>query len=53
MTNSFASSHDKHMQIYFFCIKRQANNDFLKEVESTALRKHSYVFLNPLNPTFI
>ena len=25
----------KSLQIYFFCVKRQAKNDFLKDVEST------------------
>ena len=34
MTNGFALNHDKSLQIYF-CIKPQAKNDFLKEVEST------------------
>ena len=34
MTNGFALNHDKHLQIYFFCVKRQAKNDFLKDVES-------------------
>ena len=35
MTNSFAFNHDKSLQIYFFRVKRQAKNDFLKDVEST------------------
>ena len=35
MTNSFALNHDKSLQIYFFCVKRQAKNDFLKDVKST------------------
>ena len=35
MTNGFALNHDKSLQIYFFCVQRQANNDFLKYVEST------------------
>ena len=35
MTNGFALNHDKSLQIYFFCIKRQAKKDFLKDVEST------------------
>ena len=35
MTNGFALSHDKKLQISFFCVKRQAKNDFLKDVEST------------------
>ena len=26
---------DKSLQIYFFCVKRQAKNDILKDVEST------------------
>ena len=34
MTNGFALNHDKNLQIYF-CVKRQAKNDFLKDVEST------------------
>ena len=35
MTNSFALYHNKSLQVYFFCVKRQAKNDFLKDVEST------------------
>ena len=35
MTNGFALNHDKSLQIYFFCVKRQAKIDFLKDVEST------------------
>ena len=35
MTNGFALYYDKSLQIYFFCVKRQAKNDFLKDVEST------------------
>ena len=35
MTNGFALNHDKSLQIYFFCVKRQAKNDFLKDIEST------------------
>ena len=34
MTNGFALNHDKNLQIYYFCVKRQAKNDFLKDVES-------------------
>ena len=34
MTDGFALNHNKSLQIYFFCIKRQAKNDFLKDVES-------------------
>ena len=37
MTNGFALNHDKNLQIYFFCVKRQAKNDFLKNVESTVI----------------
>ena len=35
MTNGFALNCDKSLQIYFFCVKRQAKIDFLKDVEST------------------
>ena len=36
----FALNHNKSLRIYFFCVKRQAvkrqaKNDFLKDVEST------------------
>ena len=41
MTNGFALNHDKNLQIYFFCVKRQAKNDFLKDVESTVTLSHS------------
>ena len=34
MTNGFALNHEKSLQIYF-CVKLQAKNDFLKDVEST------------------
>ena len=34
MTNGFALNCDKSLQIYF-CVKRQAKIDFLKDVEST------------------
>ena len=34
MTNGFGLNHDKSLQIYFFCVKRQAKNNFLKDVES-------------------
>ena len=33
-TNGFALNQDKILQIYFFCVKHQAKNDFLKYVES-------------------
>ena len=36
MTNGFALNPDKSLQIYFFCVKHQAKNIFLKDVESTA-----------------
>ena len=35
MTNESALNHDTSLQIYFFCVKRQSKNDFLKDVEST------------------
>ena len=35
MTNGFALNYDKNLQIYFFFVKRQVKNDFLKDVEST------------------
>ena len=35
MTNGFALNHDKSLQIYFFCVKCQAENDFLKDVKSS------------------
>ena len=36
MTNGFALYHDKNLQIYFSCVKRQAKkNDFLKDGKST------------------
>ena len=37
MTNGFALNHDKCLQIYFFCVKRQAKNNFLKDVKSTVM----------------
>ena len=37
MKNGFAFNHDKSLQIYFFCVKRQARNNFLKDVESTVM----------------
>ena len=33
--NGFILKLDKSLQIYFFCVKRQAKNDFLKDVENT------------------
>ena len=35
MTNGFALNNDKSLQIFFFCVKRQAKHDFLKDVKST------------------
>ena len=37
MTNGFALNHDKNLKIYFFCVKRQAKNDFPKDVESSVV----------------
>ena len=37
MTNGFALNHDKSLQMYFFCVKRQAENDFPNNVESTVV----------------
>ena len=37
MVNGFALNHDKSLQIYFICIKSQAKNEFLKDVESTVV----------------
>ena len=42
MTNGFALNHDKSLQIYFLCVKHQAKNDFLKDVESTVTLKTSF-----------
>ena len=39
--NGFAFNHDKSLQIYFFCVKRRAKNDFLKDVESIVDDMHS------------
>ena len=36
-TNGFVLNHDKSLKIYFFCVKHQAKNDFLKDVESTVV----------------
>ena len=33
MTNAFALNHDKSLPAFFFCVKCQAKNDFLKDVE--------------------
>ena len=45
-TNSFALNHDKSLQIYFFCLKRQAKNDFLKDVESIVVLVNIPVYIN-------
>ena len=37
MTNGFALNHDKRLQIYYFCVKGQVKNNFLKDVESTVI----------------
>ena len=37
-TNSFALNYDKSLPIYFFCEKRQANNNFLKDDESPVVK---------------
>ena len=34
MTNGFALNNELSLQVYFFCVKCQAKNDFLKDVES-------------------
>ena len=38
MTNGFPLNHDKSLQIYFFCVKRQGKKDFLKEVKIDFLK---------------
>ena len=35
--NGFALNYDKSLQIYFFSVKRPAQNDFLKDVKSTVV----------------
>ena len=37
--------HDKRLQVYFFCVKRQAKNAFLKDVKSTVVRVYKVVKL--------
>ena len=34
-TNGFVLNHDKSLQIYLFCVKRQTKNDFLKDIKGT------------------
>ena len=41
MTNGFALNQDISLQMYFFCVKHQAKNDFLKDAESTIIRSAS------------
>ena len=35
MTNGFALNHYTSLQIYFFCVKHKAKNDFVNAVKST------------------
>ena len=35
MANGFTLNHGKSLQVYCFCVKRQAKNDFLKDVKIT------------------
>ena len=42
-TNGFALNHDKILQIFFFCVKCQAKNDFPKDVEKTVVYQISYI----------
>ena len=47
MTNVFfALNHDKNLQFYFVCVKRQAKNDFLKDVKST-VGVNSFTVISP------
>ena len=41
-TNGFALNHNKSFS-NLFCVKGQAKNDFLKDVESTVARLHNAV----------
>ena len=52
-TNGFALNHDKKLQIYFFCVKRQAKNDFLKDVESTVCIETLWNSHLPIKVTFL
>ena len=38
-SKGFALYHDKSLHIYFFYVQRQANNDFLKDVECSVNQK--------------
>ena len=42
-TNGFALNHNKILHIYFFCVKRQAKNNFLEDVESTVVYNPMYL----------
>ena len=58
MTNDFALNHDKSLQINFICVKHQAKNDFLKDVESTVVfvnldSESDYIVPSNLNPLFL
>ena len=43
MTNGIALNHDKNLKIYFFCEKRQAKHDFMKDIESRVELLWSFV----------
>ena len=45
MINGFALNHHKSLQIYFFCVKRRAKKDFLKDVRSTVVTGHRELVL--------
>ena len=40
----FALNHDKSLQIYFLSVKRQAKNDFPKDVERTVVTMYMYMY---------
>ena len=53
MTSGFALlNYDKSLQIYFFCVKRQAKIDFLIDVESTVGRIQYTIYLTFYNVHF-
>ena len=43
MTNGFALNHYKSLKIHFFCVKCQAKNNFLKDVESTVANEICFI----------
>ena len=44
MTNGLSLNHGKSLQIYmYFCLKRQAKNDFMKDVKSTVVLCICYI----------